>query len=43
MSRIRSKGAYGKTPQIILSPPEIVPQSIKTKRDKIEEILKKGL
>ena len=28
---------------IILSPPEIVPESIKTKREKIEEILKKGL
>jgi hypothetical protein len=28
---------------IILSPPEIVPESIKTKKEKIEEILKKGL
>ncbi len=28
---------------IILSPPEMVPESIKTKKEKIEEILKKGL
>jgi hypothetical protein len=28
---------------IILSPPEIVPENIKTKKEKIEEILKKGL
>jgi hypothetical protein len=28
---------------IILSPPEMAPESIKTKKEKIEEILKKGL
>jgi hypothetical protein len=28
---------------IILSPPEIVPENIKSKKEKIEEILKKGL
>ena len=28
---------------IILSPPEMVPENIKTKKEKIEEILKKGL
>jgi len=28
---------------MILPPPSLTPQSAKTKRDKIEEILKKGL
>jgi hypothetical protein len=33
----------GQNSTTILSPPEMVPESIKTKKEKIEEILKKGL
>ena len=39
----KSKGACSKTPQQFFRRPCSSPQSSKTKRDKIEEILKKGL